>query len=240
MVAQHAVPIYNNSTDNVYETLEISQIDSLYELYAHNIDPSYELINGRAYFPYYFRSSSQPILFSEKNYSSSVTLKGIRYEDVALEFDTYTDEVIYIDSTRFCIYSPLKVALKKDNVDGFEFYIDTDTMSFRYFSQDTDPLFDLKDGYYEVVLERGSKYLIKHYSILMEMPESDEYNYTHDDFVNIGNGFSKISTKRQFIKIFGERSGEMRKQIEGSGTKIRKANKEQIMFVLKYYDSNRE
>jgi hypothetical protein len=234
---QHPVPFYQNSINDIFATYEKDQIELLYELYYHKIDPSYELINGRGYFRYYHRSGLKPILFSGKDHSSSLTLKGRKYDNITLDFDTYTDEVIYTDSTRICVYSPLMVAINKDYVDGFEFYNGNDTIFFRYFSKETDPLFDLNDGYYEVVSDKESKYLIKHISFLKKLPGTDEYTYLKVGYVNIGNGFSKISTSRQFIKIFGARSDEVRKYIKESGIKIRDANKEQIMCVLKYHDS---
>ena len=237
VIAQHSVPFSYNNRNDVYGNFEKDQIKSLFELYSQKIDLSYELINGRAYFPYYFRSHLKPILFFERDHSSSVTLKGIKYDDVYLDYDTYTDEVIYIDSSRFCIYIPLRVALDKDYVDCFEFYYDNDTVSFRYFSKDADPFFDLKDGYYEVVSDSDSKYLIKHYSVFEEKTGIVEYINIQDGYVNIGNGFSKIINKRQFIRLFGDRMEEVRKYIENSEINIRKANKKQIICVLNYYDS---
>ena len=236
-VAQHSVlPEMNNGND-IYGDYEKSQVENLYELYLHKIDPSYELINGREYFQYYFRCQFKPILFIDREHLSSITLKGKKYDDIYLDYDTYTDEVIYIDSTRFGIYSPLRVALNKENVDCFELCFGNDTMTFRYFTKDKDPLFDLQNGFYEVVLEGDSKYLIKHKSILREMTGIDEYIYTRVGYVNIGNGFSKITTARQLVKIFGNRSEEVKKFIKKSGIKIRKADKSQIMCVLRYYNN---
>jgi hypothetical protein len=234
---QHPVPFHNTSVNDIYGNYERDQIEFLYELYYHKIDPSYELINGRGYFQYYHLSSLKPILFSGRDHSSSITLKGRKYDDITLNFDTYTDEVIYIDSTRICVYAPLMVALNEDNVDGFEFYLGNDTISFRHYSGDTDQFFDLNDGYYEVVSDKESKYLIKHISLLKLLPGIDEYIYLKEGYVNIGNGFSKIATSKQFLNIFGDRSEEVKKYIKKSGIKIRNANKEQIMCVLQYYDS---
>ena len=237
MIGQQIVPFYENRGGDIPGNIEKDQIESLYELHSLKIDPSYELINGRGYFQYYFRSEIKPILFPERNHSSSVTLNGIKYVDISLDFDTFTDELIYVDSTRICVFKPLRVAINKNYIDCFEFYYDKDTMSFRYFSKEADPSFDLKDGFYEVGSDRESKYLIKHFSALEKVPGNYKYTYMRKGYVNVGNGFSEITGKRQFIKIFGDRSDEMRKYIKKAGVKIRKARKEQIISVLKYYDS---
>jgi hypothetical protein len=73
-------------------------------------------------------------------------------------------------------------------------------------------------------------------SYLKKLPGVDEYIYLREGYVNAGNGFSKIR-KKQFIKIFGNSSREVQKYIDEEGIKIRKANKEQIMRVLQYYDT---
>jgi len=239
LTGQQTLPYLESKVNDIYKDIEKDQTENLFKLYSSRIDPSYELINGRGYFPYYFRSELKPMLFLGKNHTSSVTLDGRKFVDLYLDYDTFTEEVIYTDSSRICIYTPLRVALNKDNVDCFEFYDGIDSMIFRYFSKDTDQSFDIKDGYYEVVSERKSKYLIKHNSILKKIPGIDEYIYVRTGYVDVGRGFSKISTRKKFIRIFGNRAGEVRKFIEDSGIKIRKANKQQIMSVLNYYDNLR-
>lgn len=237
VLAQRPVPLYEVINDDNFSDFEKVQIDSLYNFYSQNIDPSYDLINGRAYFPYYFRSQSKPLLFYKQTHSSSIRLKGIRYNDVCLDYDTFTDDVIYIDSGRFCVYSPLMVALNKDNVDCFEFYNDTDTLFFKYFKKETYPTFNLSEGYYEVVSSNHSKYIIKHYAVIEDKVGIDEYNNLHAAYIDVGNGFKEITSRRKFIRMFGDQSDEVRRYIEDMEIKVPRANKEQITCVLKYYDN---
>jgi len=234
---QPGAAVNNNDGSDPFKNYEKAQIESLYELSSGIIDPTYELINGIGYFQYYYRSRLKPVLFLDKIHSSSVTLNGRKYNNIDLDLDTYTDDVIYIDSSRICIFSPLRVALNKDNVDGFEFFQDNDTLAFRLFRKKTNPLFNLNDGYYEVVYDSESKYLIKHISFLKRLPGNDEYIYEQENYVNPGNGFSKIGSRRQFVKIFGNYSSDVRKYIKESGIKIRNSDKNGILSVLKYYDS---
>jgi len=236
-VAQNSVPPKVNNGDGVYSMIEKGQIDYLFNLYASIIKTEYELVNGRDYYPYYFRSKRKPLLTPSKSYSSSVTVNGRKYNGVYLNYDTFKDLVIYIDSTKSFDFRPFEVALNKDNVDSFEFSSPYDTISFRYFDKKADSEFDLKDGFYQVVYDGKSKYLIKHKSFLYERDAIDEYFYSASGYVNVGNGFIKIKSTRQFIKLFEDRSGDVKKFIKKSGIKISKANKKQIMSVLKFYDN---
>lgn len=219
-----------------YKNIEQEQEGYLYELYFSRIDPSFELINGRGYFPYYFRSEKKPMLFLDKNHTSSLTLNGRKFENIRLDYDSFTDEVIYTDTTRVCVFYPLKVALNRENVDQVEFYDGIDSLIFRYYSKDNDPSFNINDGYYEVLSESKIRYIIKHSSILVRNQGIDEYYYSRTGYIDSGNGFSKITTKKKFTSLFGSRKDEVRKFIVSSGIKIRQANKQQIMSILIFYE----
>ena len=235
--AQQSGFLSESTGNEISSNIENEQIDFLYKLYNSRIDPSFELINGRGYFPYYYRSQLKPVLFLEKTHQSSVTINGRRFENVTLDYDTFTDEIIYIDSSRICIFAPLRVAINKDNVDRAEFYDGIDSISLRYFTKETVPLFNLKEGYYEVVSESKSKYLIKHSSILKKIPGIDEYIYTTTGYADTGSGYIKITKRKNFIMMFGNRGNEVRKYMESMGIKFKKMSKPEIMNVLNYYDS---
>jgi hypothetical protein len=233
--AQHPARNDNNSSNDIYSKLEKTRIEYLNELYAVKIEPSFELINGREYFPYYFRSKQKPILLSEKKHTSSITLNGRKYDNISIDYDTFLDEVIYIDSTRINVYSPLRVILNKNNIDCFALYSVKDTMTFRYFSKNTDPAFDLEDGFYEVVLDSDPGYLIRHKSILLKVDGTGNYNNAEVGYLNIGHFYYKITTTKQFIRLFGDRQEEIKTIINHLKINIRKADKTQIAKVLKSY-----
>jgi len=234
--AQRPVQDGTENGSGLFGKIEKYQVESLFELYSLKIDPASEIINGREYFPYYFRSNLKPILFVDKKHSSSITLNGRKFDDIDIDYDTYMDQVVYIDSVRFFIYSPLRLALNKDNIDCFELRFEKDTLSFAYLCKNEDPGFNLQEGFYEVVFDGDSKYIIKHKSIIQGRNGYDDYLYKPAGYVNTGSGFFRITNNKDFISLFGERSEEVKSFIRDSGIKIRKANKEQIKYVLEYFD----
>jgi hypothetical protein len=236
-LAQRAVPFKANNGNDIYGNVEKTQIEYLYEIYSLKIKASQELINGREFFPYYYRSNLKPLLFLNKKYSSSITVKGREYNGIMLHYDTFSDQVIYVDSTKLFNFRPIEVALNKDNIDFFTLNFTSDTMLFRYLSKKVDPDFDLQDGFYEVAYDKESKYIIRHRSVIHEKNGIDEYYYSTISYVNVGNGFFKIRSTGQFVKLFGDKSDDVRKFINRSGIHIRKAGKTNIISVLKYYDS---
>ncbi len=220
-----------------YNELLDNQTGYLGKFYYQNVDNVDELVNGKDYIPYYFRSKYKPLLYSDRVHQSSLTLNGRRYVDLMLDYDTFRDELIYWDSLKFIDNRVFKISLNKDPVDGFNFYFGPDSLSFRYFSKEKDLNFNLPEGYYEVAYEGKSKYIIKHRSLLLVKEGIDEYIYSPADFIMVNNEYTKISNKRGFLKLFGEKSDVVKKFLRTNKVSIRKSDKREIVTALKYYDS---
>lgn len=220
-----------------YNLLLDYQTDYLRKFYFQNVDNVDELVNGKDYIPYYFRSHFPPILYFNRKPQSSLTLNGRRYENLTLEYDTFKDEVVYSDSLKFIDNKVFKISLNKDPVDGFCFYSGSDSLSFRFFSQEEDPNFNLPEGFYEIVYGGRSKLIIKHRSYLLVKDGIDEYIYSPADYIMVNRGYTKITSKRVFLNLFSDKSGEIKKFIRTNRIHIRKADKNELAAVLRYYDS---
>jgi len=222
--------------NDFFMTTEKSQIEALYSLYSSEILPSFELINGKEHFSYYGNSKHKPILFLNRVHLASITVKGIRYVGVPVNYDTFHDRIIYgpIGSDSEKMY---KIELNNEAIDGFTFYYTDDTLSFCYIHKDNNSDSGLNDGFYEVAYNGKSKYLIKHRSVEYFNNSMPEYEYKPDGYLNLGNGFIKIRSKAQFCSLFGEKAPEVRKFLRDSAINFRKANKRELNCVLKYYDN---
>ena len=235
--SQQGFPFLKADRTKLFDNLERVQISHLNNLYFHHINLPGEFIFGKEYVPYYFRSQENPILRFNEERSASLVFNGRSYDHIILQYDTFTDEVIYTDDTlifndRFC-----KVALNSDYVNGFDLYFKVDTLTFRYFRKDQDTTFNLKEGFYEVVFDSGCKFLIKYVSSRYVYKGIDEYYYHPVRYVKIRDGYSKLSSKKQFISLFGDRSEEVRQYLHDQKIKFRKADKKQIADVLKFYEN---
>jgi hypothetical protein len=217
-------------------TTEKSQIEALYSLFSEEILPAFELINGKEHFSYYDNSKYKPILFIYRAHIASVTVKGIRYVGLPVNYDTFHDRIIYgpIGSDSKKMY---KIELNNEAIDGFTFYYTDDTLSFLNIRKGNNPDNGLSNGFYEVAYNGKSKYLIKHRSIEYFNNSIPEYEYKPDGYLNLGNGFIKIRSKAQFCSLFGEKEPEVRKFLRDSAINFRKANKRELNCILKYYDN---
>jgi len=236
-IAQKSLTLEGVNERNNYITILGFQKDYLYNLYHQKVDDVDALIDGRDYVPYYYRSKLKPLLFNEKKRTGTLTLNGRKYNNLKLEYDTYLEELIYSDSNKFINDRLFKIALNKDPIDAFGLFSGGDSLIFRHFRTDDKVKFNLPEGFYEVIYDGKSKYIKKHKSFLLEKDGLYEYVYTPSDYVMIGDNYSRISSKRSFIKLFGDKSGEIKKFIRTNRVHIRNEDKQQIATVLKFYDT---
>jgi hypothetical protein len=234
--AQQWYPFPKSDGKQLFDTLDKARIENISDLYLKSTTNSREFIFGREYIRYYFQSQTNPLLRFDEERSGSIVFRGRSYDKIVLQYDTYTDQVIYTDDTLIFDNRIWAIALKDDLIDRFDLYFKYDTLSFRYFTEDNDSTFNLKDGFYEVVYDSECKYLIKHMSSCVITEGIDEYIYAPVGFVKISNGYSKISSKKQFILLFGNKSQEIKKFLRQDKIRIRKPDKNQIARVLMYYE----
>jgi len=236
VVAQRSFTL-SSTRENQGSDIQDNQILELYEFYYHSVGVVDKLINGKEYIPYYFRSKLKPLLKYGQDRKSTLTLGGRTYKDISLQYDTYTDDLIYTDTTRIHNNIAYQIALNKDPVDAFEMFFGSESMQFKNFNGKRDKNFNLKEGFYEVVYDGRSKYIIKHQSAIIEKEGVDEYFYRPAGFIMIKGGYTRIRSSQKLLKMFGDRSGEVRKFVRDSGTDISKADKKQIARILEYYDN---
>jgi hypothetical protein len=207
------------------------------DLYSEKIEAPKELINGKEYEPYYTRSKSKPLLFLDKTRTASIITKTRRYNNLTLQYDTFLDEVIYTDTSRTINSRFPQIALNKNILEGFDLYFQDDSLIFKYFRLSEYPGKNLKEGFYEVVYNGKSNYIIKHKSSFYEREGLNEYKYSQSNYMCIGDDFYEISTRKSLLRLFGEKSSEIKEFLHSSGIKVRKADKNQLLHIVKFYDS---
>ncbi len=220
-----------------YRVISDFQQAYLNTLYVKRVNIADELINGREYIPYYFKCKVKPLLFDQRKRSGSLLFNGRRYDHLKLEYDTFLDQLVYSDSSKLVDDKLFEIALNKDPVEGFSLYFDNDSMTFRHFRTGRQDNFNLPDGFYEVVYDGKSKYIIRHQSFPVEKDGLYEYRYTPSLFVSTGEVFSRFRSTGSFIKLFGKYSDQVRKYMRANQIRVRYAGKSEMSAVLRYYDT---
>jgi hypothetical protein len=219
------------------QSLVDRQIKYIQESYSSEIEASKELINGKEYESYYTRSQSKPLLFVNKKRTASIFTRSRRYNDLTLQYDTFLDEVIYTDTTRMLYDRYPQIALNKDIVVGFNLYFQDDSLLFRYFRPPDCTKHNLKEGFYEIAYQGKSNYIIKHTSSFYVREGRHEYKYEPENYISAGDVYYRVKSKRSLLKLFGEKSGEVKRYMHSSRIRIRQADKNQFVSIMKFYDS---
>ncbi len=210
------------------------QIDKLYEIYYDAVTIPNEMICGKEYLPYFFHGVTTPLFLSGETFNAALKIRGREYRNVRLQYDTYLDELIYTDTTRLVANTVPCIALNKEIIDGFRFVFRGDSMTFRYLKFH-DP--DMADGFYEVAYNGNTRFIIRHKSKLYIYDALTEYAYSPERYIMIGSKYYRIKNNKTFLSLFGEHSGEIKKFLKKSRTRIKVADKNAIIKALEYFDS---
>jgi hypothetical protein len=219
------------------ESLTERQIGYIKNYYSEKVEAQKELINGKEYESYYARSIFKPLLFPDKKRTATVFTRTRQYNNLTLQYDTFLDEVIYTDATRTINFSFPQIALNKDIVEGFNLYFEDDSLKFRYLGPQDCTKNKLKEGFYEVAYQGKSRYVIKHTSSFYVREGLNAYKYAPENYISTGEVFYRVKNKRSLLKLFGEKSGEIKKYIHLSRIRVTQADKNQLVSILKFYDS---
>jgi hypothetical protein len=227
-----------NSADNInLSTLIDHQVQYIKSSYFAKIEVPNELINGKEYESYYRRSTSKPLLFPERKRTATLFTRTRQYKNISLQYDTFYDEVIFTDKSRTLNDRFPQIALNKDIADGFNLYFEDDSLIFRYFRLPDCSKLSLKEGFYEIAYKDRSRFLIKHKSSFYQKDGLNEYKYYAEYYVSTGDVFHKIKSRKSLLKLFGEKSGLMKKYIHESRIRLGQADRNQLVEILKHYDS---
>jgi hypothetical protein len=225
------------SREKRVSSLSDRQKEFIMNSYYKKLYTPMDMINGKEYESYYIHSKYKPLLFPFFYHTASVITKTIRYNNINLLFDTFLGEIIYTDTSRAFNFKYPQIALNSNYIDGFIFFSENDSLVFRNFRLPECTGKNLKEGYYEVAYEAKSRYLIKHASKDYERDGLTEYKYTPLNLISIGDDFYRIDSRKSLFLLFGKKATDVKEYLHKSGIKVKKADKKQMISILKFYDS---
>ena len=234
-----AVPILNSQQ---IIPLHYTGGQGMIGVYQEKIYSPRAFIDGKNYYPYYLNAKNIPLLRDEERRSARLTINGRSYDNLVLKYDTYTDDIIYTDDSLIYDNRVRQVALNKYKVSSFDLIFSYDTMFFRFFSKTIDSTFNLPEGFYEVASSGKVTCLIRHRSYATKVAPGynaaslRDYVYKPENYIRTDTDFVRITSRRQFTELFGEHSHDINRYLQSRRINISKADKRQIIEVLKYFE----
>lgn len=235
-LSQEAAKVSASGGNDLITRTETAQKEYLEKAYSLSTGTDDGLVNGRTYFPYHYRSKHKPLLFFEKDRTASITMKGRTYRNIFLQYDTFTDEVVFPEIENKHAEGLYQISLNKDIIDSFVLFFRDDTLTFTNITGHEAGSAGIPAGFYEVAYDEDSRYFVRHTSAVHQKNGIDEYFYSPTGYINTGTGFTRIRSNKQFMKQFGTGSAEMKKIMDRYKINVRKADKNEIISVLRLFD----
>jgi hypothetical protein len=234
LLAQKTQPLRRTENNPLTAMIVKEQREYLDSLYLNGTGALRDVVNGRDYIRYFFRSTDKPLLRPEEGRNASLIFNKRKFEDLPLQYDTYTGEVIYTDNKLILNNKICEVALNSDNISRFDLYFKDDTMTFKNFRNE--PAFNLEEGFYEVVHDGECKYIIRHVSTLYLSDGLEKYPYAPQSYIRVADQYVRTGSRKQFLSLFGDRSDAIRQYMHRERIRFKKADKHQITDILKFYE----
>jgi hypothetical protein len=225
-------------TEEKFAAIETERRELLDSIYAVRTGTTNAFINGTEYFPYHYRAKNKPLLFYGVERTSDILVKGRKYKGLVLQYDTFTDEVIFSEVDNGFGQNRYNISITRDFIGAFTLFFRTDTLRFRYLNE-SDTGGDIPSGFYEMAYEGPTGYIIRHRSVVHQRNGIDEYYHSPVSYVKTPSGYSRITSNGKFAKQFGADSELMKKIVDQRKIKLRKANKKQIVYILNSFDNQR-
>lgn len=192
--------------------------------------------SGSAYSIHKGNIYGNPFIYSGNWQTGDIYIYGRVFFDIEMKLDIYND-VLLINHTD-TKYNNQPIVINDNSLKGI-FLLN------RYFvkiqSDEADSL-QIKEGYYELVYYDKSIVLIKHSkSIQTELKFGtdlrEEYVSSTDYYIICNGRSSKINSKKALVKALSKHSKEVKRFIKANRIKYSKQKLENIVKIVRYYDS---
>ena len=210
-------------------------IQNLYDSVL-NVSPNV-VLNGREYLMYFSPHVSTPLIPIKRYPTSSIIIQGKTYRNLMLQYDTFKDQVIYYDPNNLEDNAIVPVSINRTIVDEFDLEYPGNRIKFKYLVIPDTLKGSMKNGFYEIVYDKTSRFIIKHRSILVIKDGRDLYKYKPQRYIVNKGIYFRINGRRSLLKALSDKSTEIKKFIRSSKISVKWAVKNEMVRILKFYDN---
>ncbi len=208
-----------------------SRIDSINHEFSDVYDYSHAMINGRLHHGQPYNSIHHPYFLYNEWVPGTILTQSNQYQDILIKYDLQSDNLLYMQYTLDGIYT---IELLKSSISGFTIGEHT----FIHFKPGRDEGSIAKEGYYEIIYD-GETRLIKKWSKYYLKTEAYPY-YKFDEqqtkYIERSGHLIKLSHRYNLMKLFPEKTQEIKLYIREQNIKIRSADEKEMVDLLKYAD----
>jgi len=205
-------------------------INNLVSLYHQSEGDQTGLYNGSQYggFPFTFKEG-HPFFYDGKPGTGSIVYEDVLYENVLLQYDEIQEAVVMEDSSR-------RIQLLNERIRQFSVF----NNAFIRIVKDSLSNALVKTGYYNLLYEGRNRLLKKEIKTVREDITTEKVIYYVDlheyYYIKKDNTYYAVNSKRNVLKIFGDRKKEVQQYIRKNKLSYRKDRDNMLIKVTAYYD----
>ncbi len=193
-----------------------------------------DIINGTKW-TYEKKYLGSPLLVENYWPKANVLYNGVHYSGVYMNYDLYENQAIVFDPE---INEKKYVVISMDYFSEFTF---TDSITGKVHKYEYTELPGIKGkALYENASSAKIRFFIKPVkTVEARSADKDKGKYTfhYDNYMNFGNEFIIVHSKSQLIKLLATHLADLKRYIRKNNLKINNQHPENIVAVLKYFDT---
>lgn len=206
---------------------------NLKKAYADIIPLHLEAVSGGQYIDPPVDIEGHPYLGTSNFGEGSVTINGLRYEQVSLLYNIWEDKLITFQPVH-----KQKIILNASKIDAFELKSVAPTQVVKWDANSGYAMH--KNGLYEEVCNGKARLLAKHVKFTKPKNEAGKYSstfvYRVDFFVEMDNNIYQITQKRQLFDLFGLDRVQMKPKMQEQQLHFKNGRKAYLAFLVNYFN----
>jgi len=196
-----------------------------------------ELINGFQYYTRNVQYRGNPFFPDDIFYTGSVTLRGVKYDNVQLKYDNYSQYLILA-------YTDFKEQYNQLIINSI--HVDSFRLGLYYFHNLS--IAGQKERFYQLIKSGPLSCYIHWYRESHTLDYDYDFKYTHEYstpigtyYISYGEQYQSFNNRKSFISVFPESlAREIKKYFKKQHLLLREAGPSEIQSLLDFVSSHLE
>ena len=204
---------------------------SLEQWYDSNVSlENAPLIDGIEYLPRLIGKISDPFYLRREPFKGAIDYKGQQYQNVSFIYDIYQDILVLSHNQNNSV--PILMEIDEREVASFEL----EGRKFETISIRDSTEIGVSSGYFEVIVtSKDSRFLSKRIKEDYLYNARREFQDRHLYFIQSNDDqLTPVKTKRDFLKLYMDRSADIKEFIRQERLKIKPWNEQDLLQLYRF------
>jgi hypothetical protein len=208
------------------------KIPGLQEFYDSIMQQDLQLIDGVEHTARYPTGAGHPFFLTKEPAAGTIYMHNREFSHSFIRYDVLNDNLqVY----HFTESGPRIIDLNKNKIEGFSI----EGHHFINITALNNPGLTIVEGFYEAKYEGRISYLLRHEKVYLDYASGSGGGYEEHllKYLSTPQGWYRISNRKSLFRAFGDDPEAIKKYIRKSGISLKLATDDEIIRIIKYYES---